>query len=80
MKFRRIGAVLMAAVLAMAVLAGCGGGSSASGSSDAKTEESAGGGSKVTLWATGSDNVRQIFEKLVADFNSNSVDAGKYTV
>lgn len=80
MKFRRIGAVLMAAVLAMAVLAGCGGGSSASGSSDAKTEESAGGGSKVTLWATGSDNVRQIFEKLVDDFNTNSEYAGKYTV
>ena len=48
MKFRRIGAVLMAVVLTMAVLAGCGGGSGASGSSDAKKEASA-GGSKVTL-------------------------------
>ena len=25
---------------------------------------------KVTLWTTGSDNVRQLFEKLVADYNA----------
>ena len=78
MKLRRIGALLMAAVLTAGVLAGCGGGSSSSSSSapaDSTKEEaseSSGGGSKVTIWATGSDNVRQIFEKLVEDFNNNS--------
>ena len=35
-------------------------------------KEEAGGKTKVTLWATGSDNVRQIFETLTADFNSKS--------
>ena len=34
----------------------------------------------VNLWATGSDNVRQIFEALAADFNTASEYAGKYEV
>ena len=38
------------------------------------------GSGKVTLWATGSDNVRQIYETLIADFNSNSEYAGQYEV
>lgn len=83
MKARKIGALLIAAVLTVCVLAGCGGGNSSSSSSSGSTGggESAGGsgGSKVTIWATGSDNVRQIFEKLVEDFNNNSEYAGKYT-
>lgn len=34
----------------------------------------------INLWATGSDNVRQIFEALAADFNTDSEYAGKYEV
>ena len=34
----------------------------------------------VNLWATGSDNVRQIFEALATDFNTNSEYAGKYEI
>ena len=61
----------MAGALA-AGLAGCGGssGSDGEGGGDDKT---------VTIWATGSDNVRQIYETLVDDFNKNSDYAGEYT-
>ena len=84
MKLKKIGALLMASVMAVSMLTACGGGSSAApASGDAKEEETAEapaeGGSKVTIWATGSDNVRQIFEKLVEDFNNNSEYAGQYT-
>ena len=34
--------------------------------------------SKITIWATGSDNVRQIYETLIDDFNNNSEYAGQY--
>lgn len=64
----------MAGVMA-AGMVGCGGGS---GSGE---EASAGGGSgdnTVTIWATGSDNVRQIYETLIENFN-NSEYAGDYT-
>ena len=57
-------ALLMAGVMA-AGMVGCGG----SGSGE---EASAGGGSgdnTVTIWATGSDNVRQIYETLIENFN-----------
>lgn len=63
----------MAGVMA-AGMVGCGG----SGSGE---EASAGGGSgdnTVTIWATGSDNVRQIYETLIENFN-NSEYAGDYT-
>ena len=33
----------------------------------------------ITIWATGSDNVRQVYETLVDDFNTNSDYAGEYT-
>ena len=64
----------MAGVMAASMM-GCGGGS---GSGE---EASAGGGSgdnTVTIWATGSDNVRQIYETLIENFN-NSEYAGDYT-
>src|SRR5699024_8000472 len=67
-------ALLMAGVMAAGMM-GCGGGS---GSGE---EASAGGGSgdnTVTIWATGSDNVRQIYETLIENFN-NSEYAGDYT-
>nr|WP_307999299.1 extracellular solute-binding protein [uncultured Merdimonas sp.] len=70
-KVRTLTAILMAGALA-AGLAGCGGssGSDGEGGGDDKT---------VTIWATGSDNVRQIYETLVDDFNKNSDYAGEYT-
>lgn len=73
---RRICAILLAAVMTAALLTGCGGGSSSGGDSGAS------GGDKkaVSLWATGSDNVREIFEALVNDFNTNSEYAGQYEV
>ena len=49
-------------------LTGC---SSSGSSAAASGAASAAGNSKVTLWATGSDNVRQIYESLIADFNSS---------
>ncbi len=69
MKMRRLGAAMLAGAMMMTALAGCGGGSASGGDSK-----------KVTLWATGSDNVRATYEKLVEDFNKNSDYAGKYEV
>lgn len=71
MKMKRFGSMLLAGTMLVAALAGCGGGSDDSAS---------GGKSKVTLWATGSDNVRAIFETLKDDFNTNSEYADKYEV
>ena len=45
-----------------------------------KNPFSTGGKKAVSLWATGSDNVREIFEALVSDFNTNSEYAGQYEV
>ncbi len=63
MKMKKFLALILALCMLFA-LAACG------GSGDKDT--AAGGKTKVTLWATGSDNVRQIFETLVADFNSTN--------
>lgn len=75
MKMRRLGAAIMAGAMMMTALAGCGSSGQNSGSGEA-----AGGGKKVTLWATGSDNVRAVYESLIEDFNKNSQYAGKYEV
>lgn len=75
MNTKRLFAILTASALLVGTLAGCG------GSKDASTSESGGetGTVKdVQVWATGSDNVRQTFEKLVDDFNANSEYAGTY--
>ncbi|MDY2970671.1 MAG: extracellular solute-binding protein [Butyricicoccus pullicaecorum] len=75
MNTKRLFAILTASALLVGTLAGCG------GSKDASTSESSGetGTVKdVQVWATGSDNVRQTFEKLVDDFNANSEYAGTY--
>lgn len=69
MKLKRFGSMLLAGTLLVGALAGCGG-------SDNGT--TADGKSKVTLWATGSDNVRVIFESLAEDFNTNSEYADEY--
>lgn len=75
MNTKRLFAILTASALLVGTLAGCG------GSKDVSTSESGGetGTVKdVQVWATGSDNVRQTFEKLVSDFNANSEYVGTY--
>lgn len=75
MNTKRLFAILTASALLVGTLAGCG------GSKDASTSESSsetGTVKDVQVWATGSDNVRQTFEKLVDDFNANSEYAGTY--
>ncbi|HIV67627.1 MAG TPA: extracellular solute-binding protein [Candidatus Butyricicoccus stercorigallinarum] len=76
MKMRRIGAALLAGAMMMTALAGCGG----SSGGEAGSGGSSSGGKTVTLWATGSDNVRTVYEALVEDFNNNSDYAGEYEV
>ena len=73
MKMKRLGSLLLAGAMMAATLTGCGGG----GSDDGTTAD---GKSTVTLWATGSDNVRAIFQTLCDDFNTNSEYADKYQV
>lgn len=74
MKSKRLFAVLTASALLVGTLAGCGGGSD---SSTAESGESS-AAKDIQIWATGSDNVRQVYEKLVEDFNTNSEYAGTY--
>lgn len=65
--------LLMAGVMALGITGtGCSipGASASASSGDDKT---------ITIWATGSDNVREVYETLVDDFNKNSEYAGKYT-
>ena len=69
--------MLLSAVMVAACLTGCGGKSGDSGNSG---DAGSGGKKAVSLWATGSDNVREIFEALVSDFNTNSEYAGQYEV
>lgn len=79
MKMRKIGAAVLTGAMLMSALTGCGG----SGNTNANGSGAASGGSDsktVTLWATGSDNVRATYESLVKDFNENSEYAGKYEV
>lgn len=66
MKFRKFATVFLTA----AMLAGCGSG----------TAESADGKETITLWASGSQNVGDIYETLVEEFNTNSEYADKYQV
>lgn len=70
MKKKRILAAILSVVMALS-LAGCG-----KSGEEAKTEE--GGVQTVNIWASGSDNVRQIFESLVTDFNTNSTYKEQY--
>ena len=77
MKLKRLGSIFLAAAMMTAALTGCGGGEAKAEGGDSKAE---GGKSTVTLWATGSDNVRSIFEKLTEDFNTNSEYKDQYQV
>ena len=77
---RRLFAMLLSAVMLTALLTGCGGKDSGSGGSSSGDSGSGEPKKAVSLWATGSDNVREIFEALVSDFNTNSEYAGQYEV
>lgn len=74
MKSKRFLAMILAGCMAATALTGCGSSGSSSGS------DSSGDAKTVSLWATGSDNVREVYETLVDDFNKNSEYAGKYEV
>lgn len=74
---RRLLTMILSAVMLAACLTGCGGKAGGSGNSG---DAGSGGKKAVSLWATGSDNVREIFEALVSDFNTNSEYAGQYEV
>ena len=75
MKMKRFGAALLAGAMMMTGLAGCGSSGSSDNGSASSTSKN-----KVSLWATGSDNVREVYEALIEDFNKNSEYAGKYEV
>ena len=75
MKMKRFGAALLAGAMMMTGLAGCGSSGSSDNGSAASTSKN-----KVSLWATGSDNVREVYEALIEDFNKNSEYAGKYEI
>ena len=63
MKMKRILATALAVMMAMS-LAACGQKSEQSANSGSDTKSTT-----IHLWANGSDNVRQVFEALSADFN-----------
>lgn len=66
MKLRKFTTVFLTA----AMLAGCG----------SVSADSADGKETITLWASGSQNVGDIYETLVEEFNTNSEYADKYQV
>ena len=68
LKVKSLLALTMAGVLA-ACMAGC---SESRKSGETSEASAAGEKSTVTIWATGSDNVRQVYEALIEDFNNNS--------
>lgn len=84
MKIKRLLAALVGAAMVFSLTACGGGNSGSSGSSSSGGSDSSGGaaadsgsssgGGTVHLWATGSDNVRQIFETLTENFNAQSSD------
>ena len=78
MKMKRILALVLTAVMLMAALSGCGAKKDSDSSAPAASED--GKKTVVNLWATGSDNVRAIFETLTNEFNTNSEYADKYEV
>lgn len=81
MKMKKVMAAMLAGMMLVS-MAGCGtgaqGGSDSAGTDSAQTQESTDGKSTLTIWASGSDNVRQVFEALIDDFNNNSEYADKY--
>ena len=74
MKMKRILATALAVMMAMS-LAACGQKSEQSANSGSDTKSTT-----IHLWANGSDNVRQVFEALSADFNGNAEANQAYQV
>lgn len=68
MKLKKVLSCVVAGAL-MLSMAACGASSQADTAAAAETSGEAGNGT-VTIWASGSDNVRQIYETLIADFNA----------
>lgn len=77
MKKRNLLAGILATALMVTSFVGCGGGNNQDNGANGSDE---GGVQTVQLWATGSDNVRQIFQSLTDDFNQNSEYKDKYQV
>lgn len=73
MKMKRILAAALALAMSMS-LAACG------KQEEGTAPDEKGGKSTVQLWASGSDNVRQMFEVLTEDFNTNSQYKDDYEV
>ena len=91
MRKRQLTAALLAGAMVATAISGCGGSkgsdaktssASAKSSSASSSKGSGDSGKKetVNLWATGSDNVRVMYETLVADFNNSAENGGKYEV
>ncbi|MBE5847951.1 MAG: extracellular solute-binding protein [Lachnospiraceae bacterium] len=93
MKMKKLLAILTVGAMVAATLVGCGSTEQAPAAEPAKEEAAApaaeaapaeeaasGEVQKITLWATGSENVNAIFDTLTKDFNTNSEYAGKYEV
>lgn len=82
MKMKRLLAMGISAAM-LFTLTACGGGadnsSGGTGAGGDAGSSSAGAPSIFTIYATGSDNVRSVYEKLTTDFNTNSEYAGTYT-
>lgn len=90
MKLRKLIALALASLMILAMFAGC---AKEETPSKPSPQPSTGGETppekpvqpdkpaekvKFTFWNSGSDNVRQMFDKLVEDFNTNYETAGQY--
>ena len=74
MERRRVKALLAALMAGVMTIGMAGCGASGSGSEGDGEDDKT-----ITIWATGSDNVRTVYESLIDDFNNNSEYAGEYT-
>ena len=78
MKAKNVWAILTVSALLAGMLTGCGGDKTAEPSADDAGQTASSNAKDIQIWATGSDNVRQVYEKLVEDFNTNSEYADTY--
>ena len=78
MKAKNVWAILTVSALLAGMLTGCGGDKTTEPSADDAGQTASSNAKDIQIWATGSDNVRQVYEKLVEDFNTNSEYADTY--